>query len=709
MSYTLSLNDGAKQTLAALSIEGGVLTRNANAFDSLTLSIDAEFIAAGILAVKDKVTLWDGDTCRFIGEVLKLPRDATATDGPQLSYVVSSYLSRLERTTFTQDVNAVSGDPPALGLLPDAAVVLGRASARPFVRCTASVQIAKVLDFLVSLGAPLSYDSETWPAGFEVPLDQRENIWCWEAVVCMLRWMPDHVLWCDYSSGETVVNLQPSDLLSSASVAADEAMLSTVKLVPRYDLLMSGIRIYFRRTDEFDGRTTEYRSVQTAGADTDPEAQNLYIDLEGGASTSVSQAVEVEAYPSFAAADYGKLDLRLWLQERIPWLKDLADADWTIANIVRGGTHNYESELISGSINKWMPVSSEFEAITFTVEYEIKDAADEYYVERATVKLPVAVTSTNASTKTYRKRDSYQSPETAPAGLAAGIYAAWSVLQWDGGLTSDIDLIGWSCAPGSRINITGGPATWASAAAIVQEASINLADGSISVTCGTCRPLEADSMTALYRAVRGRRYAWKRNLDDVEDAESPAAVEGPEILPQKATGMSPAIARKSTRVADSTGDLTHAVTTAPASITFATPTDATAQDIKLREVLIPCIDGTTGSAIAKLVQVMCGAQYGEAVPLTRADKQSVEIDTDGERHLVGDATSPGAIKYYGTDDSGTPVKGFHSLAYVIDAVIIALSTTMTSPDYVLGRKTVSGVTTYGWVATCTHASQHPTS
>jgi hypothetical protein len=30
-----------------------------------------------------------------------------------------------------------------------------------------------------------------------------------------------------------------------------------------------------------------------------------------------------------------------------------------------------------------------------------------------------------------------------------------------------------------------------------------------------------------------------------------------------------------------------------------------------------------------------------------------------------------------------------------------------APDYVLGKRTVDNVTTYGWVATVTHASQHP--
>ena len=88
-------------------------------------------------------------------------------------------------------------------------------------------------------------------------------------------------------------------------------------------------------------------------------------------------------------------------------------------------------------------------------------------------------------------------------------------------------------------------------------------------------------------------------------------------------------------------------------------------------------------------------------------KESVEYDTDDELHLVGDAAAPGATKYYGTNSGSA--KGWHDLEDVVDAVMLALGATMTSPDYVLGKKTVSGVTTYGWVATTSHADEHPES
>lgn len=49
-----------------------------------------------------------------------------------------------------------------------------------------------------------------------------------------------------------------------------------------------------------------------------------------------------------------------------------------------------------------------------------------------------------------------------------------------------------------------------------------------------------------------------------------------------------------------------------------------------------------------------------------------------------------------------------TLSGVVD-YLIDVDDTMTDPSHVLGKKTVGDVTTIGWVATCTHADEHPES
>ncbi len=634
MDYTIQIGTGSAVAPAALGVTGGDLTYRANGFDSLEIDVAADLDAAAVFADKAKVTLRQGSAIVFVGEVVIDPR-TTVVDGPSHHYSILSYLARLDRHNFGQKTKVYSGSPAALGEVWDPLVTLGQDA--DGARCTAAAQIAAVLDFAAAeKGVPVSYVAGTWPAGFQAPLDQRENIPCWEAIVCQLRWMPDYVLWCDYSSGSTVVRLLPSDSLAVVTVDADDGILETARLSPRRDLVLPGVRCLFRRVDEYDGKEREVRLFQSAGDPDDPDAKDIFVDLEGSSTTTISQKVAVAPYPSFDSVDYDG-DVRTWLIGRVPWLADIDAADWSITNIVRSGAEAYENELVEGSICGWMPVSEEFEVVTCTVEYATKDV-DGKYVDKATVKLPVACRSTDATSKTYRKKVAFQAPETPPTGLAAGIFAAWSVLHWDGTFASDMDVLGWSCRPGARINLLGGPAEWETMAALVQEFSLSLDDDSCGVRLGTCRAIEADSMVALHRALRGRRFAYKRSVSSAT-AEAPAAMEGPESFPSDASADSPAFARRFLRVADTVGTggsaLAHDVTVNPSAILFASDAHKAAQDIKLREVVVSAIDPVSGTPIAKRAQALCGAPYGDAIPLGT----SIPNGTAEGQTLIWNATS----------------------------------------------------------------------
>lgn len=609
MAYTLQINSGGQQSLATLGVTAATLSLRANDFDSLTLTVDADLSAAPVFAPGDTITLRDGATVRFIGFVDDDPRSASAEEGPTHTYTALSHLAKLERFNFGQQTQAYFGTPAALGNVWDPLVTLGQDNSG--TRCTITAQIGAIVDFAISQKSiPISRDPGGWPPGFLAPLDQRENITCWEAIITQLRWAPDHILWCDYSTGTTAVKLAPISELPASTIAASGGILTSAQFTPRRDLVLPGVRCLFRRVDEHDGKQREVRLLQTAGSPDAPGARDIFIDLEGGSSTSISQKIKVAAYPDLTILDG---DLRTWLAERVPWLKDLAPADWEITAAVRSGTKNYAKELVEGSISSWMPVSQESEVITLTVDYATKDEGGKY-VDKATVKLPIAVLSTNASTKTYRRTTARQSPETPPDGLAAGIHAAWSTLHWDAHFGADLATIGWAAIPGRRLNITGGPAAWATMGTAVQSADIHLADGTVAVTTGSPRALEPDAMTALYRALRGRRYSWKRTISG-PDAESAAAMEGPESFPSDASADSPAFARRFLRISADLGEHTNDVTLDPAALVYANNDSAAPQDVKLREMLIPHIDPISGNPIARLSQTLCSAPYGDPIPI----------------------------------------------------------------------------------------------
>jgi hypothetical protein len=87
-------------------------------------------------------------------------------------------------------------------------------------------------------------------------------------------------------------------------------------------------------------------------------------------------------------------------------------------------------------------------------------------------------------------------------------------------------------------------------AAIIQSATIDLATSAITIDYGTCRALEADSYTALYRAIRYRR-ASSRILADADDEEAEEKDQtSVESMPTGKATPSPAIKRKETSVTD---------------------------------------------------------------------------------------------------------------------------------------------------------------
>lgn len=531
--YYIQIAAGALQTLEEIGITSGSVSYKANGIDSFDFAADSALTAAGI-AFGTEIKIYDVGTCIFIGEVTDIPSDASLSSPAQKRYTAKSLLNQLERMQFTQDINAYNVADAEIQTFVDPRVVLGYYGA---TRITNAQQIYRILEFaIIAKGFYVSLNGDAFSGGFYCPLDQKENISCWDAIVSQLRWLPDHILYCDYSSGTTIVNLVKASTVTATNVAVT-GNLSGITATPRHDLQMVGLNIFFRKVTTMDGSAVESRSVQTAGDNMDPFSTNLYVDLDGGNTEFVRQAITVADYPVFAAP--ASAGLEAWLEAKVPWLADIDT--YTVTAVTRSGAHNYAKELLKGTIAKWMSVDSEEETITATIEYDIKDGAT--YIERATMNIPVQVTSCNGTTKVYSKISASDSGEVEPVGLAAGLYAAWSMLHWDGSISSYLVKTGY-LLPGSRINITGAHTSLSTMAAIVQASTIDLSTGEITIDFGTCRAIEADSYTALYRAIRYRRFST-RILSDSDDADALTKDETSiEAIPKGTVAQSPGIKRK---------------------------------------------------------------------------------------------------------------------------------------------------------------------
>ncbi len=633
MAYWLEIGTDPARTLADLKISNANLEYRANGFDELTFVRDA--------AVTDTpwnygttVRLWtaaSGGDCLFVGEVSDAQILGDTDEGIVHSYTCRSLLARLETLQYTQAASAYNeASTPSVSSFQEPKVVLGMSGS---TRRTSGQQIADILGYAVNqCGLSLSVDSSVSSAGSQFPLDQRENISCWEGVVCCLRWIPAYTLWVDYSGGTATVKLTRYANLTSTTLAAAGGVLKNIRATPRSDLVKPGVNIFYRKTFTNDGVTREQRFVRSAGTSSAADALNLYIDLEGSTRQTVSQAVVVSDYPSFASLTAS--DTKAWVLSKVPWINNLAS--WTITGITRSGNHNYSRELVGGQIASWMTVGHETEFITVDVDYEIQQNG--VVVEKASTSIPIECVSTSATSKTYRRTVSYDSGESIPDGLETAVYAAWSILHWDGSLTSDIEKCGW-IRPGMKINISGSASSLASMGAVVQSAGIDLATGELSLSYGTCRGLEADSLVALYRATRGRRYAWSVH-SQISSGDDASSVDGGHF---NNANTSPSLSKAAERIAAAdSGNRTHIIDLKPGSISFGTAGDASAQTIQPREVRV--IVNDNGTLKAQLAQVLCGVPYGTAesvggggTPSNPANYKTLGSDQEGTE--TADATT----------------------------------------------------------------------
>lgn len=608
VTWYIKKNAEAAVTLDAAGISACLLTLRANGVDSLEFTQGADWLAAPAWPFGTKVSLIsrDGetDTVRFVGTVETIPRQAQG-GGPQaITYTAYCPAYDLQLCDYSQQWHYTS-DAGVDTVITEPTVVLGENDAGD--RLSSGGVIAHVAAYAVTRGVPMSVG--TVAAGVTVPLDERDNIRCWDAIVAMLRYTPDYVLWWDYSSGTPALNVTAPASMDTLSRDVGDA--ADAAFTPRLDLQVPGILCTFRWRGDYDGQEVKYRSVQTAGDHTAARRVSLVYDLDGVHAVFISQEVEVEDYP----ADWTSAAGRTALKARLPQLSQLADGDWSVVSVTRSGSLALPARLVSGAVPEWTDKDTETETFTAEIRYTAKSTDTSHVLDAGTKKLTFTCVSTDATSKTYRKMTEYVEPEPVPADMAASLYASWNRLHYDGRIefrSQDCDL---DLRPGALLSCTGGLAEWETMAAVIQDVAHDLATGTTVVTTGTCGRLEADNLMAVYRAARGRRFSYLRLGRDNPDAGDGAAVDGAGLTPNDgADGGAPPVLRTRLGVeAKDAGDRSHLVDIHPAAIAFASAGNAAAQTLQIREMVIPYDD--SGTLKAKLCQVLCGAGYGDEMPL----------------------------------------------------------------------------------------------
>lgn len=607
VTWLIKKNAEAPQTLEAAGIVDLLLSYKANGVDSATFTQVDDYTAdpawpfGSVVAVIRRVTDGgvDTDTCVFVGKVETVPSGA-ADASEDITYTACGPSFDLQFCDYLQQW-AYTDEAGVLQSLYEPSVVLGENSAG--TRLRSGEVVADVIAWAASRGVNIA--AGTIAAGVWIPYDERENVKCWDAVVSVLRYTPDYVLWWDYDNrvdGAYVpaANLTAPGSMASVSKALHNADIEGARFTPRYDLRVPGIVIVYRWTGEYDGRAIKRRATSVAGDVNDPRRVSLVYDLEGSRSVFISQDVEVEDYP----ADWTSAAGKAFLKARLPQLADLVDGDWSVSSVTRSGSLALPARLVSGALADWMDKDSETETFTALIGYTVKSSGTSNILETGTRKLTFTCVSTDATTKTYRKQTEWIEAEPVPPDLAASLYASWNMLHWDGQATLRESECSLDVLPGKLVSFTGGRAEWAAMGAVVQDVTCDIAAGTTAVTTGTCGRLEADNLMALYRAARGRRFSILRLGRSSGDATDGNAVDGGGLAPNdSADGGTPPILRERFAVeAANAASVLHRVDINPAAISpdGGLTQEGTAQTLTIQPVEFVKNDGPNADGDARI-------------------------------------------------------------------------------------------------------------
>jgi hypothetical protein len=269
------------------------------------------------------------------------------------------------------------------------------------------------------------------------------------------------------------------------------------------------VRIIFEKSVSVDGAAVNTIVTDEAGNPEAFGAVELTIDLQGASRNYLRQDMDCETYPE-------DLNDETWWAGHLPWIANFAAADLVIHNAAR--TSELPRYIIGGDVQDWMEDSTEDDAVTAKVSYTLRDANNQPVKVVIDQPISVTLTATTASTRSYTRLSDMDSGESVPTGMAAALYTAWHHIYFEGSVTLIESEPTLAVGFGNRLQLTGGRAEWASMNALVQQVSVDVDQGTTTISFGPPAMVEADSLLGIFRAARSRRYAWSRKARDTGEA-----------------------------------------------------------------------------------------------------------------------------------------------------------------------------------------------
>lgn len=511
MSVAWTINGISFETAG---VESARVTFRAGAPSSMQIQLAADYDAAALLSFGTAVTVARDGTAYFRGKA-KSPQPSADGNSEGQSIEIVDAWQDLEDTIYQEPWAVGTGSV----MLPIAVLGVASGTGAPI---TTSQQITEAVNYAASVGVGIAMGSV--PTGIPLWPSEVRNVSVAEVIRLSLRFHADWVPWIDHSTGTPTLNITPRASLATRVLAA--ADLQSANIVRRDDLKPACVRIVYLNATIIDGVTYRDGIVDkypAGGPDSGPRVLSNVIELAGGQMQFQKSRIQTRTLPTSQAT------AKVWLKKKFPHLKDVADAHFNVtewakelvedtddlpdpinpraARLTVADADDLPRELVRGTIEDWMRKKVGRVRITAS----IAPAAGATAAEKAAIRKgtpAVTVTATNAVTKIYKGVTQFTAPEQAPVGIAQRIYESLEAYQHEGSVTFEAEDAPATRYHGTALNITGGPGSWSTMAAAVNQATIDIGTGRVSLSVGPAPFVSAEDFLELQRLFRGRPPTW---------------------------------------------------------------------------------------------------------------------------------------------------------------------------------------------------------
>jgi hypothetical protein len=331
------------------------------------------------------------------------------------------------------------------------------------------------------------------------PVREINNRVCSEVILQVLRWSPDAMGIIDYTTIPPTLHIKQRTTLTKGTFDLAKDSVRSVQLRPRHDLKLPAVVIKYERVNIVDGLAYPQLIVDAAPPTATGREFGAVVDtinLEGSTISYAYSQIVCEPINT-GNNDWWKANNKILGNARV---KNLVIKDAVSLTA-------FPNQLVSGSIAPWM-LRNGFDAARDVIQakatYDLTDENGTVIEQKTDVVIEVELTATNLTTGTYRTVESETLAEPIPVGLAGYLYAAASVLHYDGSLEMVEDECSAKVGIGTLVNLSGARDEYKTMDAVVQSISEDIASGVTTVFVGPPKHLGKDDIIEFLSANRNR-------------------------------------------------------------------------------------------------------------------------------------------------------------------------------------------------------------